>query len=512
METLHYNDEISRYFPYGIPITENARNRFDANTLDTLEVEVSASARFRFARTLASRMNEGRDFSLSDTRPARAGELLAMMLLNEVFRYLVRFYCRDVNPSAIDGGLAYTQKSRGAEVVNNTLPAYVYYYPPAPMQQQSVTAEDFLAGHIGNISNKELTFVEILIVQMAHENPAMRTYRPLFENSGLRATTPYDAFFAGLEEWFASQPAFPDSGLTLLHLLREPFLHSPDSLEGQLEYIMQRWRAWLPPELLERLLITQGALREETMMRGFGPGPVNALSFGSQDYDEPEAFSQDEDWMPRVVLIAKLAYVWLDQLSVKYERPLTHLNDIPDEELDRMAHWGFNALWLIGVWERSPASSEIKQRMGNPEAAASAYSLYDYVIAADLGGEAAYRDLAHRARQRGIRLAGDMVPNHVGLYSRWVVEHPDWFVQLDEPPFPGYTFNGPDLSKEDRVSLFIEDGYWNNSDAAVVFKRIDTYTGNVRYLYHGNDGTSMPWNDTAQLNFMLPEVREAGRK
>src|SRR3989339_1373607 len=105
METLHYNDDLSRYFPYGIPITENARNRFDANTLDTQDVEASASARFRFARTLASRMNEGRDFSLSDTQPARAGELLAMMLLNEVFRYLVRFYCRNVNPAAIDGGL-----------------------------------------------------------------------------------------------------------------------------------------------------------------------------------------------------------------------------------------------------------------------------------------------------------------------------------------------------------------------------------------------------------------------
>ncbi|HEU6440350.1 MAG TPA: alpha-amylase, partial [Terriglobales bacterium] len=29
------------------------------------------------------------------------------------------------------------------------------------------------------------------------------------------------------------------------------------------------------------------------------------------------------------------------------------------------------------------------------------------------------------------------------------------------------------------------------------------------YIYHGNDGTSMPWNDTAQLDYLKPEVREA---
>ena len=507
MEILHKNTPEIFYFPYGIPITEEAINRFNTATLTPQETAGSSSA--HFARILAMRMNEKRDFSQPDTHPARSGELLAMMLLNKVFRYLIRYYCGEINPAAIDNGLAYAVKTRGADSVNNTLPAYVRYYPPLPVQNQSVSAETYLADTTANIKNQEITFTEILVVQLAHENRAMRTYRPLFDNGKLKRTTPYDAFMAGIEEWFAAQPAFSGSELTLLHLLREPLRNSPDSLEGQLEYIMRRWRAWLPATLLEEWLITRGVLQEETMMRGPGPGPAQTLAFGSQDYEEPEAFSQDEDWMPHVVLVAKLAYVWLDQLSAKYERRLSRLDDIPDEELDQLAHWGFNALWLIGVWERSPASSEIKQRMGNPEAAASAYSLYDYTIAADLGGEEAYRTLAHRARLRGIRLAGDMVPNHVGLYSRWVIEHPDWFIQDVEPPFPNYQFTGPDLSGDSRVSLFIEDGYWNNSDAAVTFKRVDNYTGETQYIYHGNDGTSMPWNDTAQLNFMLPQVREA---
>lgn len=147
--------------------------------------------------------------------------------------------------------------------------------------------------------------------------------------------------------------------------------------------------------------------------------------------------------------------------------------------------------------------------MGNPEAMSSAYSLYDYNISADLGGDEAYLNLKERAWRRGIRLAADMVPNHMGIYSRWVIEHPQWFIQSDYPPFPVYRFSGENLSEDERIVIQIEDGYWQHRDAAVVFKRTDTWTGDERYIYHGNDGTNMPWNDTAQLNFLLPEVREA---
>jgi hypothetical protein len=38
---------------------------------------------------------------------------------------------------------------------------------------------------------------------------------------------------------------------------------------------------------------------------------------------------------------------------------------------------------------------------------------------------------------------------------------------------------------------------------------VDYWAGQEKYIYHGNDGTSMPWNDTAQLNYLKPEVREA---
>ncbi len=107
--------------------------------------------------------------------------------------------------------------------------------------------------------------------------------------------------------------------------------------------------------------------------------------------------------MPRTVLIAKSTHVWLDQLSRQFGRAITRLDEVPDEELDRLAAFGITALWLIGLWERSRASQRIKQLCGNPDAAASAYSLHDYVVADDLGGEEAWRSLRDRAAARGLR-------------------------------------------------------------------------------------------------------------
>jgi glycosidase len=213
--------------------------------------------------------------------------------------------------------------------------------------------------------------------------------------------------------------------------------------------------------------------------------------------------------MPRLVLLAKNSYVWLEQLSRKYGRWIKTLDQIPDEELDILRERGFTGLWLIGLWERSRASQRIKQRMGDPDAVASAYSLYSYDIAGDLGGWSALENLRWRAWQRGIRLSADMVPNHMGIDSQWVMEHPDWFLSLPHSPYPSYSFHSENLSDDPRVGIYLEDHYYDKTDAAVVFQRRDHETGDVRYIYHGNDGTSFPWNDTAQLDYLKAEVREA---
>ena len=135
-----------------------------------------------------------------------------------------------------------------------------------------------------------------------------------------------------------------------------------------------------------------------------------------------------------VVMIAKNTLVWLHQLSVKYGRNYTHLDDIPDQELSLLAERGFTALWLIGIWERSGASKRIKHLFGNTQAEASAYSLKAYRISPELGGEKALEALRIKAARFGLRLASDMVPNHTGIDADWIYEHPEYYLQVPVSP------------------------------------------------------------------------------
>ncbi|GMO26993.1 MAG: alpha-amylase family glycosyl hydrolase [Termitinemataceae bacterium] len=261
--------------------------------------------------------------------------------------------------------------------------------------------------------------------------------------------------------------------------------------------------------LLARLLTSLDVISEESKPQWNGsPGPTAVYDYGYLQ-NEYEKFSQDQEWMPRTVLLAKSTLVWLWQLSKKYKFEINRLDLIPDAELDEISRRGFTGLWLIGLWERSNASRTIKQWKGNPEAAASAYSLHDYDIANELGGWGALCNLRDRCFLRGIRLGSDMVPNHTGIDSRWIMEHPDRFLQLDYPPYPQYQYNSGNLSQNGDIVVQIEDHYYDNTDCAVVFHHYDKRNNRHRYIYHGNDGTSMPWNDTAQIDFLNPEAREA---
>ncbi len=361
---------------------------------------------------------------------------------------------------------------------------------------------------------------ELLLTRVANENPAAAPLRELVDDRELERTTRYLDAIAALEG-ASGDPDDELGGRPLIELLRLPARRAPTSLAGQLRYIREAWGPLLGDSLdhlLARIDLTLGILIEEdrALHQRFGGGgggarpgdPVDVPAFPSGVGLEPEAFSADSAWMPSLVLIAKSTYVWLDQLSRTHGREIRTLDAIPDDELDTLRDWGVTGLWLIGLWARSDASERIKRMRGNPEAVASAYSLDDYVIADDLGGDPAYANLRERAWLRGIRLASDMVPNHMGIDSHWVVEHPEWFLSVPEPPYPAYAFSGPDLSSDPRVGIVLEDHYWDDSDAAVVFKRFDRETGDERYVYHGNDGTSFPWNDTAQLDYLNPAVRE----
>lgn len=480
-------------------------------------------ADFAAAQDVATVMNRVREVERFPELTVRAGDLYSMGLLDEIFHLIIALYRQD-NPDFYERAQAFISQQVGDDAFETTLQRFAETFPPTRVYKGEETLADYLAGETDGVPHKHVVMEELLLLYMNNENPALERFLDLFDDSELETGTAYRAVIDGLETFFDDEPAFGPQGESLFTLLRLPAMTSPTSLEGQLDFIRERWPSFLGEHFtrfMDRLLRAVDVLREEQkgmgLPGGFVPGPAPVLTqdnlrgeWMQRGYEpvEYERYSSDSSWMPNVIMLAKSTYVWLDQLSKRFKRDIHQLDHIPDEVLDELAERGFTALWLIGLWERSVASKTIKNMMGNPDAVASAYSLYDYAIAADLGGETAYENLRDRAWQRGIRLASDMVPNHMAIDSRWVAEHPDWFLSLPESPYPSYTFNGQNLSNDDRMVVQLEDHYFDKTDAAVVFRRIDNQTGEHRYIYHGNDGTSMPWNDTAQLNYLDPNVRE----
>ncbi len=464
-------------------------------------------ANFHAARVFAQKMNDKRDLIAFPEQAVQAGQINAMGLIDEILHMILQAYRQERNPGVNARALDWLSEKFGSAEIERALYRFAEEFPPVAVYQRETSLENYMAGTTDGLSNREVVFEEMLMLWLANANPAFAPFQELFNDEPLIQGTAYTQVIKSLHDFFETQPGVGAEDKNLIDVLRAPALADPYSLEGQLEFIRTRWSTLIGKHLY-RLLTSMDLIKEEQKAIFQGPGPAIVYEFAGLEF-EPEQFSPDRDWMPSLVLLAKNAYVWLDQLSKKTGTQLTRLDQIPDEALDELRRSGITGLWLIGLWERSPASKRIKQLRGNPDAVASAYSLFSYDIAADLGGDESYQSLRDRAWARGIRLASDMVPNHMGIDSRWLIEHPDWFISLPHSPFPSYSYSGPNLSWDERVGIYIEDHYFNNTDAAVVFKRVDNWTGQEKFVYHGNDGTSMPWNDTAQLDYLKPEVREA---
>jgi glycosidase len=508
MKKVDFEDTIVFEFH----ISRKSRDLYQfSDTLFTLSGNVILP-NFHAARVFAQKMNEKRDLVNFPERAVKAGQINAMGLIDEILHYITGLYRDEKNPQVMKQALDWLYEKSGKTAVDEALRKFADEFPTVALYRREIELDAYMEGETGGIPHRQIVFEEMFMLWLANLNPALSPFIELFDDSNLEKETSYFKMMEVLHSFFSTQPVFGPEYQNLVDMLRSPAIAAPHSLTGQLEYIREKW-GFMLGKYFYRLLSSLDLIKEEEIAESrrwtfWRRAPTPVYEYIGMEA-EPERFSRDLDWMPRVVLIAKNIYVWLDQLSKRYQRAIQRLDQIPDEELDILARWGFSGLWLIGVWERSQASKRIKQMLGNPEAVASAYSLFDYQIAGDLGGEEAFQNLKDRAWKRGIHMASDMVPNHVGIDSRWVIEHPDWFVSLDYSPFPIYRFYGPDLSWHGEVGIYLEDHYFDRSDAAVVFKRVDRRNGHERYIYHGNDGTHMPWNDTAQLNYLNPEVREA---
>src|SRR5262245_52774445 len=134
-------------------------------------------------------------------------------------------------------------------------------------------------------------------------------------------------------------------------------------------------------------------------------------------------------------------WVWLSSIGIKIGRSID-LSSVPAAEWDAIATFGFEAVWLMGVWERSPASRAIANhnqillddfRRALPDFrpednVGSAYSVRRYTVDPHLGGAAGLATARHELARRGMRLILDFVPNHVAPDHPWVVAHPEHFV------------------------------------------------------------------------------------
>jgi hypothetical protein len=480
-------------------ISRNARDRYQVSDALFNFVGNVIFGDLASCRELAFRMTEVRGAGGDPEKIVNPGALFAMGLIDEVSHALVAVYRRSRDPQVTQNALAWFSERVGEENVERLLRTFVQEFPNVAIYRGDVKLEKWLDGSTEGLAHREAVLEEMLLLWLANQNPAFRPFRELYDDSKLAESTAYPQVTAALGSYFATRP---DTGMgrgNLLDLLLAPMQASPDSLSGQLAWIRENWVEYLG-ESLQKVLLAVDVLKEEEVavwMRfhpASGRRPHDPFSdtphsevpdFRRSDHPgdiEYERFSPDVEWMPNVVMIAKSTYVWLAQLSRQYGRPIERLDQIPDEELETLARRGMNALWLIGVWERSRASQMIKRMRGQQDAVASAYSLFDYRISDDLGGDYAYRNLRERAARYGIRLASDMVPNHMGIDSPWVVEHPEWFLSRQDRPYPAYSFNGPDLSPDGRVSIRIEDHYYDQTDAAVVFERRDNHSGHTEYV------------------------------
>ena len=186
--------------------------------------------------------------------------------------------------------------------------------------------------------------------------------------------------------------------------------------------------------------------------------------------------------------------VWLTELSQKLGRPAA-LDDIPDFELDRLAEWGFDWVWLLSVWQTGPAGQRVSR--GQPEwrrefqatlpdlreedIPGSGFAVAGYRVHEALGGDAALARLRARLRTRGLRLLLDFVPNHTALDHPWVEEHPEYYV-------PGTAL---DLARAPQNYTWVKR---RQGDLLLAYGRDPYFSG---------------WPDTLQLNYGNPAAQEA---
>ncbi|HAM51900.1 MAG TPA: alpha-amylase [Nitrospiraceae bacterium] len=147
-------------------------------------------------------------------------------------------------------------------------------------------------------------------------------------------------------------------------------------------------------------------------------------------------------WPKHPIIYEISTWVWLQELSQKYKGRVT-LASVPQEEWASVTDLGFDAVWLMGVWERSPTGIQVANKNQSliadfrraltdfrPEDnIGSPYCVRRYVVDNHLGGPEGLAIARQELKKLGVRLILDFVPNHVARDHPWVIEHPEYFIQ-----------------------------------------------------------------------------------
>src|ERR1700758_2321581 len=130
---------------------------------------------------------------------------------------------------------------------------------------------------------------------------------------------------------------------------------------------------------------------------------------------QPALASAAKSLWPRYPSLYEInTWVWLSDLSEKYGKAID-LASVPSAEWDAIAAYRFNAVWLMGVWERTPAGIAIANN--NPgllddfhralpdfrpeDNVGSAYCVKCYVVDGHLGGPDGLAVARHELAMRG---------------------------------------------------------------------------------------------------------------
>jgi hypothetical protein len=196
------------------------------------------------------------------------------------------------------------------------------------------------------------------------------------------------------------------------------------------------------------------------------------------------------DWPKHPFIYEINTWVWLRELSRTYDRSVS-LADVPPNEWDALADLGVDAVWLMGVWERSPVGIrtattndalladfrralpdfDLKDIVGSP------YCVRRYVVDERLGGPKGLVAVRRQLAQRGMRLILDYVPNHVAPDHIWAGEHPEYFIHGTKE----------NLKESPVVCLTVGD----------------------HLIACGRDPHYPAWPDVLQLNAFYPGLRQA---